>query len=86
MVDVLEVWLTAGTSVFPQVSGGHLFCLPAHADDGLGSVCGWFCEEAGARERAEAARGKVFFYLKNDQTRHLISAANTNFFAYQDAL
>lgn len=43
-----------------QVLGGHLVCLPAHADDGLGAVCGRLCEEAGARERAEAARGDTF--------------------------
>lgn len=48
-----------------QVLGGHLFRLPAHADDGLGAVCGRLCKEAGARERAKTARGDAYRTITN---------------------
>lgn len=42
-----------------QVPESHLCCVPNHAHDSLGAVCGRLCEEAGSRERAEAAWGKA---------------------------
>lgn len=69
----------------PQVSGGHLFCLPTHADDGLGAVRGRLCEETGAGEGAEAARGNVFFSLKSDPTCHCLSKHGVSKMSCDDA-
>lgn len=64
----------------PQIPGGHLLCLPTHADDGLGAVCGSFCEKTSARERTEAARGNVFLYLKVKPAIVCLISALTSWF------
>lgn len=82
VVDSDRVFFSSADSCsvcVPQVPGGHLLCLSTDADDGLGAVRGWLCQETGARKGAEAAWGNALYCVKWDKPCHcFLSGININ--------